>query len=135
MSKDPKAEIIFKMKILANSRPKDDTDQDWAVRILSAILPQMFGRITHYLTRNSDIADKKDGKPLPFDDVIDGLSAVLCENLCSTWFMAGGSKAHLLKAIDEMYTVFEEEMTSATESPLDPDGDAPIPTVTGVGHA
>jgi len=135
MSKDPKAEVIFKMKILANSRPKDDTDQDWAVRILSVIMPQMLGRIIAYLTHNVELGDRGDGKPLPFDDVIDGLSAVLCENLCSTWFMAGGSKEHLLKAIDEMYTVFEEEMTSATESPLDPDGDIPVPTVTGVGHA
>lgn len=132
---NPSAEVVFEMKILANSRPKDDDDTDWAVRILSAIIPQMLARITYYLTTTGDIADRKDGKPLPYEDVMHGLSAVLCEHLCSTWFVSKGSKEHLLRVINDMYTVFEEDLTGTIEKDGDPDGDYPIPTVKEVGHA
>ena len=136
MSKDPKAEVNFNIKIMAGSRPLTDSDRDWAVKILSTILPQLFGRISFYLTSNSDLADRRDRKPLSQEDVMDSMSAVLCENVCSTWFLSGGSKKHLLEAIEEMYTAFEEEMLNTTSPEEEFSGDdLPIPTVKGFGHA
>jgi len=135
MSKDqnPTAEVNFEMRIMAGARPVNENDREWAIRILASIIPQMLDRVSFYLTRNADLADRRDGKPMSREDVMDAMCAVLCENLCSTWFMSGGSKKHLLKLIDGMYTAFEEEMTSATEEQSD--GDYPVPTVKEVGHA
>lgn len=133
MSKQPQAEVHFNIKIRNGTRLEDATDWRWSSSILSTIIPQMLGKIVHQLTSDPRVADRKDGKPLEHEAVVDSLCAVLCENLCSTWFMSGGSKKHLLKLIDGMYTAFEEEMTSATEEPSD--GDYPVPTVKEVGHA
>lgn len=134
MSKQPRAEVNFNIKLLSGTRPKDESDRDWSIRIVSAIIPQMLDKIARYLTENIALADRKDGKPMEYEAVMDSLCAVLCENLCSTWFMSGGSREHLLRLLDDMYSTFEADMTSAIEE-QDPDNDIPIPTVTGVGHA
>jgi len=134
MSKHPQAEVHFSIKIKTGTRPEDETDWDWSSRILSTILPQMLGKISYQLTSDPQVADRMDGKPMEHEAVMDSLCAVLCENLCSTWFMSGGSKQQLMLILNDVYSNFEEEMTSAVEE-QDPDNDIPIPTVTGVGHA
>ena len=134
MSKQPQAEVHFSIKITSGTRPEDETDWDWSSRILSSIIPQMLGRISYQLTSDPCVADRKDGKPMEHEAVMDSLCAVLCENLCSTWFMSGGSKQQLMLILNDVYSNFEAEMTSAVEEQA-ADGDLPLPTVTGVGHA